>query len=86
MNPWSIVALLGAGLTLWGLVETFRRYREGAVSLRFVLAVVVGLASFGSFAVASAIRPDLDGLATVAILLPAFVAIVVVARERGMDH
>ena len=83
MTIWLVVAAIGAVLSLWGLTVVFRKYREGEITRRYFLAIVVGYISFVSFVLVSAFRPDIStGLVTVVMLLPAFIAIVVVIRER----
>jgi len=83
MNLWILVTLIGAGLAAVGLALFVRRFRAGEVTGRMLAAVVVGLVSFASYGVVSAVRPDLGtGPVSLVLLLPAFVAIVLVMRER----
>jgi len=83
MSPWILVTLIGGCLAAAGLALLVRRYREGEVTGRYLAAVAVGLVSLASYALLSTFRPALcTGRVTLALLLPAFVAIVVVAREH----
>ena len=83
MTTWLVAAAFGAVLSLWGLTVLFRKYRDGDITPRFFLAIVVGYISFFAFVLVSAFRPDITtGLVTVVILLLAFIAIIVVIRER----
>jgi len=69
MNIWLVVAAIGGVLSLWGLMVLFRKYREGEITRRYFLAIVVGYISFVSFVLMSAFRPDIStGLVTVVIL------------------
>jgi uncharacterized membrane protein YfcA len=81
MNLWELVAGLGGVVSLAGLSAAFRRYRRGEITLRYLLACVVGLASFISYALVSALSPDLaTGIVTILLLVPALAAIVVLVR------
>jgi uncharacterized membrane protein len=83
MLIWILVATVGGILSLMGLITLFRQYRRDRITLRSLLAYVVGYVAFVSYALASALRPDIaSGPASVAMLLPAFVAIVVAAHEH----
>jgi drug/metabolite transporter (DMT)-like permease len=83
MTAWILVAVLGGILSLAGLSILFRRYREGVVTLRHLLAFVVGFVALASYALVSTLRPDItSGPVTVLMLLPAFVAIVVLIHEH----
>jgi len=83
MIIWISVAAIGGALAVLALVALLRRYRRGEITGRYLAAIVVGLVSFASFALLSALRPEFEsGPATVIVLLPAFVAILVVIREH----
>jgi uncharacterized membrane protein len=83
MILWLVVAATGVVLSLWGLKILFRRYRRGQINRRYLLAVVVGVLSLVVYAILSTVRPDITtGPVFVVMLLPAFIAIVVVIRER----
>lgn len=84
MLGWVLIAVIGGLLSIWGLAVYLRRFRRGEITLRYLLAVIVGYASFVSFVLVGALRPESAGSPwTVGILLPSFVAIVVLIRERG---
>jgi len=81
---WVSIAALGGLLSMAGLAVYLRRFRRGEITKRHLLAVVVGYASLVSFAVVEALHPEYaDEPWAVGILLPAFVAVVVLVRERG---
>jgi drug/metabolite transporter (DMT)-like permease len=81
---WVSIAAIGGLLSIAGLAVYVRRFRRGEITLRYLLAVVVGYASFVSFALVGALRPEsADAPWAVGILLPGFVAVVVLVRERG---
>jgi len=81
--PWLIVAAAGFVLCAWGLANLVGRYRRGLVSLRYTLAVIVAVLSGSIYVVADALRSDLvTGAASLILLFPAAVALVVVIRER----
>lgn len=83
MTVWIVVALIGVILSLWGLWFYFRQYQRGNISGRYLAALVVGYLSFVSYAIVSTTRSFLtDGIPTAALLLPGFIAIVVIVRER----
>jgi len=83
MAVWALVAAVGAVVSLVGWAGFLRRYRRAEITGRYLLALTVGYASFVSYALLSALRPDTaSGIVGVLLLLPAFVALVVVIRER----
>ncbi len=83
MYIWIFIAIIGGALSILGLMFFLRRYRRNEITLRYLLAIVVGYVSFLAFALVSTFRPDLaSGPVTVAILLPAFVAILLLILER----
>jgi len=83
MIIWILVATIGGTLSLMGLLTLFRQYRQDRVTLRSLLACVLGYVAFVSYVLVSALRPDLTtGPVTVVMLLPAFVAIVVLVHEH----
>jgi len=83
MNPWILVAAAGGIACIAGMTAVFGRYRRGEVSGRYLAAVVVGVLSFGSYALVSAVRPDLGtGAVSLLLLLPGLLAVVAVAREH----
>lgn len=83
MMTWILVAAAGGVLSLSGLAVLLRRSRRGEITRTYLWAMVVGYTSFVSFALISAFRPDLaSGPVTIAILVPASVAIVVLIREH----
>jgi len=87
MLVWVSIAAIGGLLSIAGLAVYLGRYRRGAITLRYLLALVVGYASFVSFALVGALRPESTGAPwAVGILIPAFVAIVVLVRERGRTN
>lgn len=83
MTMWIIIAVIGFILSVLGLSAFVRRYRRGEITRRHLLAAIIGYVSLVTFAVVSAVRPDItNGPLAVIVLLPAFVAIVVLIRER----
>ena len=83
MFSWIAVAVAGLALALAGIRVVFRRYRRGALRGSYLLAMIIGVSSFGSYAVVSVVWPELTtGPATIFMLLPAFVAIVLLVREH----
>jgi hypothetical protein len=83
MGIWIVAAVIGGVAALTGLAAVFLRYRRGEVKGRHFAALVTGLASFATYALISAFRPDLaTGATSLMVLLPAFVAIVVLIREH----
>ncbi|UCE05455.1 MAG: hypothetical protein JSW07_17860 [bacterium] len=82
MYNWIFIAVIGGLLSVLGLLFLLRCYRQDEITLRYLLAVVVGFISFLAFALVNAFRPELaSGPVTIAILLPAFVAILLLIRE-----
>lgn len=82
MIAWILIASIGGLISLSCLVILLRRYRRGDITQRYTIAMVVGYISFVSFAIISALRPEVaSGWATIT-LLPAFISIVVLIRER----
>jgi len=80
---WIGVAVIGGVLSIWGLWVFWGRYRRGEITGRYLLAVFVGFVSYASFALLSAVRPELSsGPVALAVLLPAFLAILVLIREH----
>ena len=79
MIAWILLAVVGGIFSIWGFIIYLLKYQRGEITIRFIYALFVGYASFVSFAVVNAIYPDFK-MVTV-ILLPAFVAIVVLLRE-----
>jgi len=80
---WMVISAMGGVLSLSGLAVLLRRCHRGEITRRYVLAVVVGYISFVSYAVLSALQSQaLSGVLTVLVLLPAFIAIIVVVHER----
>jgi uncharacterized membrane protein len=80
---WFVVAVIGVMLSLWGLFTLLHKFRRGEITRRYFIAIVVGYISFVSFALVNALRPDITtGLVTILMLLPAFIAILVVVHER----
>lgn len=83
MYIWIFVAGIGGALSILGLLFFLRRYRRGEITRRYLLAIVVGYVSFLTFALVNAFHPDLtSGPVVIAILLPAFIAILIVIREH----
>jgi len=83
MMTWVLVAAIGGALSVSGLVALLRRCRRGEITRTYLSAMVVGYISFVSFALISTLRPELaSGPVTIATLLPASVAIVVLIREH----
>lgn len=81
---WALVAVIGGLAALTGLALLFVRYRRGEITGRYFGAVVAGLSSLATYALISAFRPELaTGATSLIVLFPAFVAIVVLLRERG---
>lgn len=79
---WIAVTVSGLILCLSGFKALVGQYRTGAISVRWLLVCMVGWLSFVSYAVADAIRPELmTGPVTIVWLLPAFIAIAVLANE-----
>jgi len=83
MGIWMLTTVLGGVAALAGLVAVYIRYQRREITGRYLGAIVVGLASFVTYAVISAFRPDLStGAPGLIVVLPAFVAIVILVRER----
>lgn len=83
MALWIVITAIGGVLSLSGLAVLLRQYHRGEITWRYVLAVVVGYISFVTYAVLSAVQSQaLSGVLTVLVLLPAFLAIIVVVYER----
>lgn len=83
MAVWMVVAACGAVLSLTGLTVLVGQYRKGRISRRYLLAIVVGFASLASYALISALWPELgSGLISLLILSPGFIAIVILIHER----
>jgi hypothetical protein len=83
MIGWIFVAAIGGVLAVFWLLALFRRYRRGEITGRYLAAAVVGVVSVASFALLSALRPEFgSGPAVAIILLPAFIAILVVILEH----
>jgi len=83
MGIWMLAAVLGGVAALAGLVVVYFRFQRGEITGRYFGAVVLGLASFATYALISAFRPDLaTGATSLIVLLPAFLAIVVLVREH----
>jgi len=85
---WMLVAALGLVAMASGLLTCWRRYRRGRITRRYLSAIVVGCVCFVAYAVVGAFRPEFaSGPVAMALLLPAFIAIVVIVREhrRAMD-
>jgi uncharacterized membrane protein HdeD (DUF308 family) len=82
MTLWIVVAVVGVILSVFGFIALLRRFRRGEIRGRYLLAFVVGYVALISFAVLEAFRPTaLTGPVTIAVLLPAFIAIGVIVRE-----
>ena len=84
MIIWILVVAVGGILSIWGLIIFWRRYRRGEITKRYIYALIVGYASFVLFALVSAICPDFK--MEYVILLPAFVAILVLLREHQKSN
>lgn len=83
MPGWIAVAVIGLVLAMIGFLDLVRRYRRNEIRGRDLFAIVIGFLSLLSFAFLSAVRPDvLTGMLTIVILLPAFVAVVILTGER----
>jgi hypothetical protein len=83
MMLWVLVAVVGGILSVMGFVRLVRRFRQGAIRGRYLLAFGVGFVALVSFALLDALRPAVvSGPVTLAMLLPAVVAIVVIVREH----
>lgn len=83
MIQWILVAVVGGILAVVGFATLVRRYRRGVIRGRYLSAVVVGCLSLASFAFFDAFRPGgVSGPLTIALLLPAFIAIGVIVREH----
>jgi len=83
MTMWVLVAVVGAILSVAAFMALVRRYRRGTVRGRYLLAFMVGYVALVSFALLDALRPTgVSGPVTIALLLAASVAIVVIVREH----
>jgi drug/metabolite transporter (DMT)-like permease len=83
MTAWILVAAIGGVLSILGLLVLTRRYLRGEMSQWQLFAIIVGYVSFVSFVLVSSLRPEFaSGPVSIAILLPAFVAIVFLIREH----
>ncbi len=83
MYFWIFIFVIGGILSVLGLLHLLRRYRQDEITLLYLLAIVVGFTSFMAFALVSAFRPDVaNGPMTITILLPAFISILLLIRER----
>lgn len=83
MTAWILVAVTGGVLSILGLLVFIRRYLRGDLSQLQLFAIIVGYVSFVSFVLVSSLRPEFaSGPVSIAILLPAFVAIVFLIREH----
>ena len=82
MIIWILIAAVGGILSIWGFILLLNQYHQGKHTKRYVYAMVIGYISFISFALISAIQPEFSsGILSVALLLPAFIAIVVLINE-----
>lgn len=91
MNLWIGVALLGGVLALSAVARRVALFRRGQTTSRSLLATIVILLSFSSFALLDTFRPRLaGGAASLAVLLPGLAALVVLLRanrkRRESDH
>jgi drug/metabolite transporter (DMT)-like permease len=87
MIMWMLVALVGGALSVAGLITLGRRYLRGEITRRSLLAFVVGYLGLVSYALLSALRPEITtGAVTLVMLLPVFIAIVVIIREHQRAH
>ena len=83
MTIWILVAVVGGILSVVDVAALVRRYRRGVIRGRYLLACVVGCFSLASFAFLDAFRTaGVSGPVTIALLLPAFIAIGVIVREH----
>jgi len=83
MTAWILVAAIGGVLSILGLLVLTRRYLRGEMSQWQLFAIIVGYVSFVSFVLVSSLRPEFaSGPVSIAILLPAFVAIIFLIREH----
>lgn len=83
MILWILVAIVGLTLSVAGFMALVRRFRRGTIRGRYLVACVVGYVALVSYAVLDAFRPAaLTGPVTIAVLLPAFVAIGVLVHEH----
>jgi len=83
MTTWILVAAIGGVLSILGLVVFIRRYLRGEISLLYLFAILAGYVSFVSFVIVSSLRPEFASKpVSIAILLPAFVAIVLLIRNN----
>jgi len=80
---WILTALLGITISLLGIRIIIKKYFHGEISGRYLLAIIIGFLSFVVYVVLSSIKPEImSGLVTIAILLPVFVAILVVIYKH----
>ncbi|NIT61706.1 MAG: hypothetical protein GWN00_37550 [Aliifodinibius sp.] len=83
MIIWIPVALLGLILSSFGITVIFKKYLRDQVRGRYILAIILGFLSFVTYAVLSPVLPDImSGEATIAMLLPALIALLVVIHEH----
>jgi len=83
MTAWILVAAIGGVLSILGLLVFIRRYLRGEMSQLQLFAIIVGYVSFASFVLVSSLRPEFaSGPVSIAILLPAFLAIVFLIRKH----
>jgi len=83
MTIWILVACTGGLLSISAFWNLVRKYHCGEIRGRYLLAIGVGYIALVSYALLSAIAPAIvNGVVTLGILLPAFVAIVVIVREH----
>jgi len=82
MITWILIAVIGGILSIWAFIILLRQYQQGKHTKRYIYAMVVGYVSFVLFALVMVIQPEFNsGIVSVAILMPAFVAIVVLVDE-----
>ena len=83
MTMWILVAAVGGIFSVAGFAALVGRYRQGVIRGQYLLAFVVGYFALVSFALLEAFQPaGVSGPVTIALLLPASVAIGVIIREH----
>ena len=83
MIIWITAAVIGAIFSLIGFILLYGKFRRGEITRIYLAAFVLGFISFASYALISALKPDImTSLLTLLLLLPAIIAIVVLVREH----
>ncbi len=86
MSYWILLAAAGFILGAAGLLFIYRKVCAGEMRMRCFLPYLVAFASLLAYALTSALVPGgIGGVATILILLPALVSIVLIVRGRSFS-